>query len=307
METVKVSELVIGKNPRATKRNSHQLDQLARAIATHGVMVPVEVRRTAEGMELVDGFGRIEALALAAKNYADIAKQNGIDLTVVPYHSMGKASDKVAALEPILRNNFRSNMNDVDTAKQVERCIAEGHDVSEMEQLFGSAKFNQLRQVAELDPAVQKLIASGKVRTSFALAMVKKHPNNAAAKLEKAAAKVEELVSTGQRKNTKITSKVVDGEAKATMGKVARQLIEKVRGNEAYHNVMQVLLRLRDGQDADEIFDAVEAGDDFIEPVKEVKAPKVKGEGKKRGRKSNAQKAEEAAAAAAAAAAGQEA
>lgn len=304
MENVKVSELIIGRNPRATKRNAHQLDQLARAIATHGVMVPVEVRRTADGMELVDGFGRIEALALAAEKYADVAKENGVDLTVVPYHSMGKASDKVAALEPILRNNFRSNMNDVDTAKQVERCIAEGYDVSEMEQLFGAAKFKQLRQVAELEPAVQKLIANSKVRTSTALAMVNKHGDKAAAKLEKAAAKVEELIGTGQRKNTKITSKVIDGEAKATMGKVARQLIEKVRGNEAYANVFQVLLRLRDGQDADEIFDAVEAGDDFIEPVKEVKAPKVKGTGK-RGRKSNAQKAEEAAAAAAAA--GQEA
>jgi hypothetical protein len=304
METVKVKDLIIGKNPRATKRNAHQLDLLARAIAAHGVMVPVEARRTAEGLELVDGFGRIEALALAAEKYADIAKENGVDLTVVPYHSMGKASNKVAALEPILRNNFRTNMNDVDTAKQVERCIAEGHDVSEMEQLFGTAKFKQLRQVAELEPAVQKLIASGKVKTSFALTMANKYGDKAATKLEKAAAKVEELVGAGQRKNTKITQKVVEGEGKATMGKVARQLIEKVRGNDQYANVFQVLLRLRDGQSADEIFDAVEAGDDFIEPVKEEKAPKVKGTGK-RGRKSNAQKAEEAAAAAAAA--GQEA
>ena len=275
MEKINVSNLTIGKNPRSTKRSASEMDQLARSIAQRGIMAPVEVARKNGETILVDGFGRIEALKLAQEKYSDIAAENGVDLTVVPYHSMGNASEQDMVIEPILRNNFRTNMNEVDTAKQVQRCIDAGHDVAELEALFGERKFKEYVKINELDPSIQTLIAKGELKPSVAFKYVNNYGEKAAAKLEKLSVKLKGLLETGQRKNARITEKV-DNEAKETTMKTVRLLIEKFRGNDQFSAAFQTLLRLKNGENAESIFSAVEAGDDFIEVVKEPKAPKVK-------------------------------
>ena len=153
----------IQPNPSQPRRvfDSAALQELAASIAQFGVLQPLTVRRTPDGMELVAGERRLRAARLAG-------------LSEVPCILLS-VDDEESGLLALIENLQRSDLNPIEEAKGYQQLMTEYGMTQEVtaERVGKSrpAVANALRLLS-LSPAVLELVEQGRLSAGHARALL---------------------------------------------------------------------------------------------------------------------------------------
>jgi ParB family chromosome partitioning protein len=152
----------IRRNPYQPRTNveAGQLDDLARSVATHGVLQPVLVTRTSDGYQLIAGERRVRAAELAG-------------LTSVP--AIVRTADESEQLALALVENIqRADLNPLDEATAFRQLIDEfGLTQEQVAQRVGRSRpaiANTLRLLS-VASAVQEALRDGRLTEGHARAL----------------------------------------------------------------------------------------------------------------------------------------
>lgn len=287
IEWIAVRDIVPGSNARSVAPSRDRVLEHARSIAHFGILVPLIAERRDGICHLLAGNTRLAALREVRDDsvLVALAQLNKVDLERVPVRFF-TGDEQSKLLLPVVENNFRDLMNDVDLARRVRLMLDTGTPPAMLESFFGSAYYKRLLAVLELPLEVQQMIRDGRMKSSTALKFARDIPKPRALvrALQRASHKVDELYRNGRRRILRVTEAVVRG--KHTPMRVVNEVAAKLDNipptrlglTTAQTDVVcSVLHGLQHGMNADAILNALESGT-------HITAPPVK----KRGRKPKA-------------------
>ncbi len=165
-----------GWNPRI---DMGDIKELAASIQAQGVREPLLLRRTKQGLEVVEGHRRMEAV--------NILLSKGIEVPWVPAIMEERGADEATLLVHSLVNNSGKPLMPLEECDAFKRLQEEGYDVKRISAETGkSAAYIRSRLVLEdAGPALQKAIRDGlNVKTASHIAKQEKDPDKQAKMVE---------------------------------------------------------------------------------------------------------------------------
>ena len=159
---VKIDEISPNPNQPRKTFDEYELHKLSESIKQNGIIVPLNVRKTAEGFELIAGERRLRA-----------AKAAG--LKKVPCVICG-ADDQTSAVYSIIENLQRADLSVFEQAEGISRLISEfgltHADAAERLGLAQSTLSNKLR-VLRLDKTERERITAARLSERHARALIR--------------------------------------------------------------------------------------------------------------------------------------
>lgn len=186
------------------------INRLADYITNGGTYPPIEIRiRSEGGVWIVDGHRRVRAVKQALANGAPLQDKNG-DVWV---HVVAYEGNDVDRLARIMTSNESRKLTDLERAEGYKRFLAFGLKPADIAAKVGRSRphVEQLLLLANANHDVQQLVREGKVSTTSAIEMVRKHGEDAGAQIEeKVKAAGGGRVKEGDLKPKALPRKVVD-------------------------------------------------------------------------------------------------
>lgn len=159
---VKIEDIAPNPNQPRKTFDEYELHKLSESIKQNGIIVPLNVRKTAEGYELIAGERRLRA-----------AKAAG--LKKVPCVICG-ADDQTSAVYSIIENLQRADLSVFEQAEGISRLISEygitHADAAERLGLAQSTLSNKLR-VLRLDKTERERITAARLSERHARALIR--------------------------------------------------------------------------------------------------------------------------------------
>ena len=164
--TLRLDRLKPGRYQPRTRMDEGSLAELAQSIRSQGLMQPVLVRPTGNGVyEIIAGERRVRAAGMAGLDEVPVLVRD------VP--------DESAAVMSLVENIQREELNPLEEAQGLQRLIDEFHLTHDQAaQAVGrsrSAASNLLR-LLHLSEAVQKLLMAGDIEMGHARALLSLPP-----------------------------------------------------------------------------------------------------------------------------------
>lgn len=159
---IKIEEIAPNPNQPRKTFDEYELHKLSESIKQNGIIVPLSVRKTANGYELIAGERRLRA-----------AKAAG--LKKVPCVICG-VSDQTSAVYSIIENLQRADLSVFEQAEGISRLISEfgltHADAAERLGLAQSTLSNKLR-VLRLDKTERERITAARLSERHARALIR--------------------------------------------------------------------------------------------------------------------------------------
>lgn len=159
---IKIEDIAPNPNQPRKTFDEYELHKLSESIKQNGIIVPLSVRKTAEGFELIAGERRLRA-----------AKAAG--LKKVPCVICG-VSDQTSAVYSIIENLQRADLSVFEQAEGISRLISEfgltHADAAERLGLAQSTLSNKLR-VLRLDKTERERITAARLSERHARALIR--------------------------------------------------------------------------------------------------------------------------------------
>lgn len=132
---------------------------------------------------VVDGHTRLEAV--------DLANSEGAEIGVLPVVTKPKGTSREDITVGLHRANTNRPLEPIEIGEVCKRLVGYGLDEPEIAKRLGltAPYVGELLTLAGASNRIRKLVAEGKVSSTLAMATMKKHPEQAAEKLEQAVAK----------------------------------------------------------------------------------------------------------------------
>ncbi len=130
IQWVPLLHIVPGTNTRTVKPRTERIADYARSIARYGVLVPLLAEQRDSTYHLHAGHTRLAALHQVRddKHLSRLAQRNGVDLHRVPVRLVPN-NNRNHLLLPMLENNLRDPLNDVDAAALVQLLVQQVGEV----------------------------------------------------------------------------------------------------------------------------------------------------------------------------------
>ena len=150
-------------------RLSRNLARLQESLLLQGQQVPVILRGAAAPYEIVSGFGRCEALALAHAQ-GKLASSAFVWADLRP-----QLSDREAHEVSVIENEDREGLTELDRVNKVKKLKEEGYSIAEI--AFVMKKSERMIQyylsLAEAPVRISDALAEGRLRPTHALVLTK--------------------------------------------------------------------------------------------------------------------------------------
>lgn len=201
-----------GWNPRV---DMGDIKELAASIKAQGVREPLLLRRTKDGLEVVEGHRRMEAVLMLIKQ--------GVDVPWVPATLEERGAEEATLLIHSLVNNSGKALLPLEECEAFRRLIAEGYDPARISAETGKSKaYIRSRLVLhDAGPALQKAIRDGlNVKTASQIAKQEKDPDKQRELVkdvvaDRAEAKVKRQKLSQENRDTKKEEKQKEKEERA--------------------------------------------------------------------------------------------
>ncbi|MCP3017469.1 ParB/RepB/Spo0J family partition protein [Cupriavidus basilensis] len=143
----------------------------------------VAVEDGANVIYVTDGHTRLEAV--------DLANSEGAEINILPVVTKPKGTTLEDITVALVTSNAGRHLQPIEVGEVCKRLVGYGLDEPAIAKRLGltTPYVGELLTLAGASNRIRKLVAEGKVSSTLAMATMKKHPEQAAEKLEQAVAK----------------------------------------------------------------------------------------------------------------------